>query len=844
MKFKKALGVFISTVFVALIIFALLVILKVVKIYDNKVEGQIFFIEKEISINPKEQYQLNIEFESEGVMPQVVYESSNPSIVEVNELTGYIKAKKYGEATITVKNKENEEYTDSCVINVTNVKRAKAIVTSTKSVNVGTTQKKIVDVKSANESDDSKLLLTWKSVDEKVAKVNSDGEIEGVSEGSTKIIVEDAGGAKTTIDVVVEHVEKEIKLESIKISNKIIELEVDETSKTSVIFTPSDATNKNVKWSSNNTSIAVVTTSGIIKAVSEGNAIVTVTSEDGKFKDTLNVIVKKSDKKEEIDNKELINISAAMISNIKDMKYTGSAIIQEPVVKIGTVTLVDNIDYTYITKDNVNVGVTTLTITGKGNYTGSKVITFNILKADDIIKITPQTASYTGSGISATATAKSGSNVTLTYYSDSSCSTKTTTTNATTVGGTPKTSGTYYVIAKSVGNGNYNGSSSSCTKAVEINKITASITCSNKTYTGNAQVIATCTGGTISNATQTNAGNYTISCKADSNHTDALSKTCSISKINDTITITANTKEYTGSGISATASAKSKSTVTLTYYSDSSCKTKTTTTNATTVGGAPKAIGTYYAIGTTAGSTNYNAGKSSCTKSVVINKKTVQIKVGTLNMGAFKCGSSKISCSPTWQNFRDVFKSTGVDIVGIQEGSPGASSTSYSGREAGLKNVYTEAPAARLAIMSKYAFTSKSYNILTSCGEKRGVIKTVIQVNGINISFYDSHLGLSTCNATHFSDLANIVKKDPNPVIIVADYNSTTITNFKTYFSPIGGEIVAYDTTSNNMWGRASYCDSIVIISKGHINAVSKSVYETYKKYSDHNMVIATLNIY
>ena len=58
-----------------------------------------------------------------------------------------------------------------------------------------------------------------------------------------------------------------------------------------VIITPEDATNKNVSYSSNNTSIATVNETGLITAIAEGNAVVSVTAEDGGITADFNVSV-------------------------------------------------------------------------------------------------------------------------------------------------------------------------------------------------------------------------------------------------------------------------------------------------------------------------------------------------------------------------------------------------------------------------------------------------------------------------------------------------------------------------------------------------------------------------
>ena len=78
-----------------------------------------------------------------------------------------------------------------------------------------------------------------------------------------------------------------------------------------------------------------------------------------------------------------VNISGASISSISDVQYTGSAIKPTPTVKISlngtTKTLIKDTDYTISYSNNIKVGKATLKITGKGNYSGSKSVLFNIV---------------------------------------------------------------------------------------------------------------------------------------------------------------------------------------------------------------------------------------------------------------------------------------------------------------------------------------------------------------------------------------------------------------------------------------------------------------------------------
>lgn len=64
-----------------------------------------------------------------------------------------------------------------------------------------------------------------------------------------------------------------------------------ESSQLKVSFNPKDATNKNVTWKSSDEKVATVV-DGKVVAVDVGDAVITVTSEDGGYTDTCKVKVK------------------------------------------------------------------------------------------------------------------------------------------------------------------------------------------------------------------------------------------------------------------------------------------------------------------------------------------------------------------------------------------------------------------------------------------------------------------------------------------------------------------------------------------------------------------------
>ena len=75
-------------------------------------------------------------------------------------------------------------------------------------------------------------------------------------------------------------------------------------------------------------------------------------------------------------------VKNAKVSGLSDMVYTGNALKPEPVVKVGSRTLVKDTDYTLSYKNNKEVGTATITVKGKGNYKDSISKEFKIVKSD------------------------------------------------------------------------------------------------------------------------------------------------------------------------------------------------------------------------------------------------------------------------------------------------------------------------------------------------------------------------------------------------------------------------------------------------------------------------------
>ena len=217
----------------------------------------------------------------------VAWSSSDRSVATVDK-TGTVQGLKPGTATVTA---TAEGKSGTCAVtvkakavNVTEVTLDKTELTLTE----GETETLTATVKPDN-ADNRKV--TWSSDKTEVATVDGAGKVTAVKPGEAVITVTTEDGGKTaTCKVTVKA--KAVGVTDVTLDRTELTLTEGETETLTATVKPDNADNKKVTWSSDKTEIATVDGTGRVTAVKAGEAVVTVTTEDGGKTATCKVTVK------------------------------------------------------------------------------------------------------------------------------------------------------------------------------------------------------------------------------------------------------------------------------------------------------------------------------------------------------------------------------------------------------------------------------------------------------------------------------------------------------------------------------------------------------------------------
>ena len=216
--------------------------------------------------------------------------SSDKTDVATVDGAGKVTAVKAGEAVVTVTTEDGGK-TASCkvtvkakAVNVTEVTLDKTELTLTE----GETETLTATVRPDN-ADNRKV--TWSSDKTDVATVDGDGRVTAVKAGVATVTVTTEDGGKTASCKVTVKA-KAVNVTEVTLDRTELTLTEGETGTLTATVKPDNADNRKVTWISDKTDVATVDGAGKVTAVKAGEAVVTVTTEDGGKTATCKVTVK------------------------------------------------------------------------------------------------------------------------------------------------------------------------------------------------------------------------------------------------------------------------------------------------------------------------------------------------------------------------------------------------------------------------------------------------------------------------------------------------------------------------------------------------------------------------
>ena len=215
-------------------------------------------------------YQLSCSLSSDTPEQSLSYEVKRPGVADI-AADGTVQALSPGETIITAKASGGARAKMKVIVDGTPLTELKL---NTDEIHIDKGQ--FSGLRVTYNADASDPRLQWVSADERVATVDAAGRIEGVGGGVTTVSVISPGGMRASAKVYVN-----VDGTAVHMSPNDLTLGVGAQVPLQLSFLPEDSTDRPVRWSSTDTQVLKVDANGVLEAVGEGRAFVSVLTEDG-----------------------------------------------------------------------------------------------------------------------------------------------------------------------------------------------------------------------------------------------------------------------------------------------------------------------------------------------------------------------------------------------------------------------------------------------------------------------------------------------------------------------------------------------------------------------------------
>ncbi|MGL6206995.1 MAG: Ig-like domain-containing protein, partial [Lactobacillus panisapium] len=190
--------------------------------------------------------------------------------------SGVVTGVTAGSATITAKATNGVTGTKTITVNAATVAVTGVNITGASTVNAGSSVTYTANISPTNATDKS---ITWSSSATSVAAISSSGVVTGVKSGTATITAKASNGVIGTKTIKVNATT--VSVTGVSINASSTSLYTGNTLTLSATVTPTNATDKSITWSSSNTTVATVSSSGIVTGIKDGIAIITAAANNG-----------------------------------------------------------------------------------------------------------------------------------------------------------------------------------------------------------------------------------------------------------------------------------------------------------------------------------------------------------------------------------------------------------------------------------------------------------------------------------------------------------------------------------------------------------------------------------
>lgn len=214
----------------------------------------------------------------------IIWTSNNPNVVTATS-KGELTALSKGTAIVTAKT-ESGGYTATCAVTVTEKVDVTGLSFDVYALRVEKGESATI-LATVSPDNASEKAIKWSSSNKSVATVDDNGTVKALATGETiiKAITKD-GSFQQQCKVTVTQ-----RVTGVTISADSLKIARGKTKTITATVLPSDATNKDLIWTSSDESVATVSLMGVVTAKSAGSASITATSADGTYAASCNVTV-------------------------------------------------------------------------------------------------------------------------------------------------------------------------------------------------------------------------------------------------------------------------------------------------------------------------------------------------------------------------------------------------------------------------------------------------------------------------------------------------------------------------------------------------------------------------